>query len=165
MRALCSLSGDKLFRVLYYNKILRSRIGRIQAEFQSFRAFPPTLRTGRTALSPDLHRSAAAPAATNCRVRSCAIFELKAGRGNGACAAPEAWRVRAGGLALEAGVSRPVALLESCLVEIPVVIGWLRPVILLPLGMVAGLPPGQVEAILVHELEHIRRADYVVSLL
>ena len=62
-------------------------------------------------------------------------------------------------------ISRPVALLESCLAEVPVVIGYLRPVILMPVGLMAGLPAGQVESILLHELAHIRRHDYLVNLL
>jgi hypothetical protein len=61
-------------------------------------------------------------------------------------------------------VSRPVRLLESCLADVPVVIGHLRPVILMPVGLLAGLPVGQVEAILLHELAHIRRFDYLANL-
>ena len=45
------------------------------------------------------------------------------------------------------------------------VIGWLRPVILLPLAMLAGLTPGQLESILAHELAHVRRHDYLMNLL
>lgn len=62
-------------------------------------------------------------------------------------------------------MARPVVLLESCLAEVPVVIGYLRPVILMPVGLMAGLPVGQVEAILLHELAHIRRYDYLVNLM
>jgi GWxTD domain-containing protein len=83
----------------------------------------------------------------------------------GTVAAPESWRVRLKALARDAGIARPVALLESCLAEVPVAIGYLRPAILAPLGMLAGLPSEQVEAILLHELAHIRRADYLVNLL
>ena len=83
----------------------------------------------------------------------------------GTVAAPDDWRLRLASLARAAGIARPVALLESCLAEVPVVIGALRPAILTPLGMLAGLPSEQVEAILLHELAHIRRADYLVNLL
>ena len=58
-----------------------------------------------------------------------------------------------------------VTLLESCLAEVPVVIGYVRPVILMPVGLLAGLPAGQIESILLHELAHIRRHDYLVNLL
>jgi beta-lactamase regulating signal transducer with metallopeptidase domain len=62
-------------------------------------------------------------------------------------------------------VSRPVRLLESTLVRGPVVIGWLKPVILMPAGLATGLSADQVEAVLAHELAHIRRLDYLVNLL
>jgi GWxTD domain-containing protein len=78
---------------------------------------------------------------------------------------PMNWLARLPELARRAGVARGVVLLESCLAEVPMAIGWLRPAILFPVGMLAGLPPSHVEAILLHELAHIRRADYLVNLL
>lgn len=62
-------------------------------------------------------------------------------------------------------VSQPVRVLQSTLVEVPIVAGWLRPVILLPVSLVTGLPASQLEAILAHELAHIRRNDYLANLL
>jgi beta-lactamase regulating signal transducer with metallopeptidase domain/HEAT repeat protein len=62
-------------------------------------------------------------------------------------------------------ISRPVRLVKSVLVEVPAVVGWLRPVILLPAASLAGLTPAQLEAILAHELAHVRRHDYLVNLL
>ena len=62
------------------------------------------------------------------------------------------------------GVSRPVRLLKSALVEVPTVIGWFRPVILLPASTITGLSPLQLELILAHELAHLRRGDYWVNL-
>lgn len=61
-------------------------------------------------------------------------------------------------------ISRTVRLLESLVVEVPTVIGWLKPVILLPVASVNSLTVQQLEAILAHELAHIRRADYAVNL-
>ena len=75
------------------------------------------------------------------------------------------WQARLAALAARAGLRRPVALLESALVRVPLVVGHLRPVILLPLGTVAGLSPGYLEAILAHELAHVLRRDYLVNLL
>jgi beta-lactamase regulating signal transducer with metallopeptidase domain/uncharacterized protein involved in exopolysaccharide biosynthesis len=60
-------------------------------------------------------------------------------------------------------VSRPVQLLKSACVEVPTVIGWLRPVILLPASSLTGLTPSQLEAILAHELAHICRHDYLIN--
>lgn len=62
-------------------------------------------------------------------------------------------------------IGRAVRLFESSSVTVPTVIGWLKPVVLLPTSAVAGLSPDQLEAILAHELAHIRRHDYLVNLL
>jgi uncharacterized protein (TIGR03067 family) len=67
-------------------------------------------------------------------------------------------------LAARLKISRTVRLLESVMVEVPTVIGWLKPVILLPVASVNSLTVQQLEAILAHELAHIRRADYAVNL-
>ncbi len=61
------------------------------------------------------------------------------------------------------GVTRPVKLASSALVQVPIVVGWLRPVILIPVGCLMGLSAGQVEAVLAHELAHIRRHDYLAG--
>jgi GWxTD domain-containing protein len=53
---------------------------------------------------------------------------------------------------------------NSALVQVPTVIGWLRPAVLLPIGCLTGLSTIQIEAIFVHELAHIRRHDYLVSI-
>jgi TonB family protein len=63
------------------------------------------------------------------------------------------------------GIARAVRLMHSALVEVPTVIGWLRPVVLVPASCLIGLSTMQIEAILAHELAHIRRHDYLVSVL
>ncbi len=62
-------------------------------------------------------------------------------------------------------IKKVVTLLQSGYIKMPVVIGHLKPVILIPVGLLAGLPAEQVEAILLHELAHIRRNDYFVNFL
>ena len=62
-------------------------------------------------------------------------------------------------------VTQPVRLLQSILVEVPVVVGWLRPVILAPAAALTGLSPQALEAVMAHELAHVRRGDYLVNLL
>jgi beta-lactamase regulating signal transducer with metallopeptidase domain len=62
-------------------------------------------------------------------------------------------------------IAGPVRLLESARIEVPTVIGWIRPVILFPAATLAGLTPAQLEVVLAHELAHIRRLDYLVNLL
>jgi TonB family protein len=69
------------------------------------------------------------------------------------------------GLATRMGVARPVHALISSLAECPSVVGWIRPVILLPASALAGLTPEQLEAVLAHEMAHIRRHDYLVNVL
>ncbi|MEN6533433.1 MAG: GWxTD domain-containing protein [Bryobacteraceae bacterium] len=86
-------------------------------------------------------------------------------RHRGVCYAPDRWQQTLSRLSAQLRVSRPIRLLESCLTEAPVVLGHFRPVILMPVGLLAGLPVAQVEAILLHELAHIRRYDYLVNLL
>lgn len=61
-------------------------------------------------------------------------------------------------------VNRPVTLVKSMLVEVPMVIGWLRPMILMPASLLVNLSPDQLDAILAHELAHIRRHDYLMNL-
>lgn len=63
------------------------------------------------------------------------------------------------------GVSRPVRLVRSGLVRTPGVVGWIRPVLLMPAGALTGLSTGQLQAVLAHELAHIRRYDYLVNLI
>ncbi|HZI73051.1 MAG TPA: M56 family metallopeptidase, partial [Gemmatimonadales bacterium] len=62
-------------------------------------------------------------------------------------------------------VSLPVRLVVSSLVQAPAVVGWLRPVVLMPVGALTGLPLDHIEALLLHELAHIRRHDYLVNVL
>src|SRR5436190_9418936 len=67
-------------------------------------------------------------------------------------------------LAARLRVNRPVRLLQSALVHVPAVLGCVRPVILLPASALTGLTPLQLEALLAHELAHVRRYDYLVNL-
>jgi GWxTD domain-containing protein len=78
-------------------------------------------------------------------------------------AAPIELRAVLNDLSSRMGIVRRVGLLNSALVHAPTVIGWLRPAVLIPVGCLAGLSPIQIEAIFAHELAHIRRHDYLVS--
>jgi GWxTD domain-containing protein len=86
-------------------------------------------------------------------------------RRTGVCCAHALWQQRLATLGARVRLTRPVTLLESCLADVPVVIGYVRPVILMPVGLLAGLPTGQIDSILLHELAHICRYDYLVNLL
>ncbi len=79
--------------------------------------------------------------------------------------APPEWQETLVRLGTEIGVSGRVRLLVSALAQAPMVVGWLRPVVLVPVGALGGLPSGYMEALLLHELAHIRRRDYLVNML
>ncbi len=76
-----------------------------------------------------------------------------------------AWLERIAAVAQRLHCRSAVRLLASVRVEVPTVIGWLKPVLIVPTAFLASLPVNQVEAILAHELAHIRRHDYLVNLL
>ena len=67
-------------------------------------------------------------------------------------------------IAAHLGISKKVQLVVSSLVSSPVTVGYLKPMILLPIAAMNQLSTAQVEAILLHELSHIRRYDYLVNL-
>ena len=77
----------------------------------------------------------------------------------------DVWHDKLASLRTNLGVKRSVRILQSAWVQTPVVIGWFRPVILMPIGLLTGLSVEQIEAILAHELAHIRRYDYLANLL
>lgn len=63
------------------------------------------------------------------------------------------------------GIRQAVRVMQSAVVQVPVVVGYLRPVILLPGSLATSLPCDQLEAILAHELVHVMRHDFVLNLL
>ncbi|MDB5280056.1 MAG: peptidase BlaR1 [Ferruginibacter sp.] len=75
------------------------------------------------------------------------------------------WNERIAALSMQLQIQRRVQILQSAIVKIPSVIGYFKPVILFPAGMLASLPPEEIEAVLLHELAHIRRKDFLVNLL
>jgi uncharacterized protein (TIGR03435 family) len=79
--------------------------------------------------------------------------------------APPEWQESLKKLSARIGLTRRVQLLVSALVQVPTVVGWLRPVVLVPVGALCGLPPEHLEVLLLHELAHIRRHDYLVNIL
>jgi bla regulator protein BlaR1 len=78
--------------------------------------------------------------------------------------AAEHWQHKLRQLSRKINIRSEVLLLESEMVSVPAVIGFFKPVILVPIGFLTSLPYGQVEAILLHELAHIRRQDFLVNL-
>lgn len=75
------------------------------------------------------------------------------------------WTHRLAALKQRMGVRAAVALRESSRLAAPLLVGWLRPTILLPIGLALRLPPAHLEAVLAHELAHVRRFDAWINAL
>ena len=75
------------------------------------------------------------------------------------------WQGRFDELAVRVGLRAPVPLRVSEAIDSPVAAGWWRPVVLVPAALLASMPVELLEALLAHELAHVRRRDYLVNLL
>ena len=78
---------------------------------------------------------------------------------------PANWQRVADSLHRLFGIRVVVRVLESGNASVPMVLGWLKPVILVPSSAILGLSQQQLEMLLAHEFAHIRRMDYLVNLL
>lgn len=67
-------------------------------------------------------------------------------------------------LARRFGFLRRIRVLVSPRIDTPMLIGWLKPIVLLPTAVALGFPQKQLELILAHELGHLRRYDHLVNL-
>ena len=75
------------------------------------------------------------------------------------------WQKKINELSDRLGIKKRIVLLESEIVKVPMMTGLWKPVILFPISLLSQLPPEEVEAILLHELAHIKRKDYFINLL
>ena len=75
------------------------------------------------------------------------------------------WRMFITRIAGQMSIKKKVNIWVSELVSSPVTIGFLKPVILVPLAAINHLTPPQLEAVLLHELSHIKRSDYFINLI
>ncbi|RYY40574.1 MAG: hypothetical protein EOO08_05440 [Chitinophagaceae bacterium] len=89
---------------------------------------------------------------------------LTAIRNRGLGKAPVKVRMFVDKIAAHIGIRKPVRVHLSHLVTSPMTIGYLKPIILVPVAALNNLSPAQLEAVLLHELSHIRRYDYLVNL-
>lgn len=80
-----------------------------------------------------------------------------------ATALPDAWAHRIRAWARELGIERRVEVGASDRIDSAMVIGWWRPLVLLPASWVGALPPHVVEAVILHELWHVRRHDVLLG--
>lgn len=75
------------------------------------------------------------------------------------------WQTRLNELARRMGIFRTIRLGISDQIASPVTAGWWRPIVIVPAALLTGMPPDLLEALLAHELGHIKRFDYLVNLL
>ncbi|MBI5857379.1 MAG: M56 family metallopeptidase [Sphingobacteriales bacterium] len=75
------------------------------------------------------------------------------------------WKVFVQKVAAQMDIRKKVKIWASEFVTSPVTVGFLKPVILVPLAAISQLTPQQMEAVLLHELSHIRRYDYLLNLI
>ena len=75
------------------------------------------------------------------------------------------WRMFVQKVAAQMGITKPVHVWMSAFVTSPVIIGYIKPIILLPVAAVNNLSVQQIEAVLLHELSHIKRSDFLINLI
>jgi bla regulator protein BlaR1 len=75
------------------------------------------------------------------------------------------WQARIGRMADQFAISRTVQLRIVDQLASPITAGWWKPVILMPASLMSGMPPDLLEALLAHEMGHIKRHDYVINLI
>ncbi len=78
---------------------------------------------------------------------------------------PDEWSQKIVQLRALAGIGSHISVYLSAKVDIPMVVGFIKPVILLPVAMLSSLTTDQVEVIILHELYHIRRKDHFINAL
>lgn len=78
---------------------------------------------------------------------------------------PQKWKEIFAGLVRKMGIVLPIELRVSLIANVPCVIGHIKPVVLLPIKLLLGMNQQQIEAIILHELAHIRRRDYLLGII
>nr|WP_121273788.1 M56 family metallopeptidase [Pedobacter schmidteae] len=78
---------------------------------------------------------------------------------------PAEWKASFNELVLQLNLRQAINFHLSDKINVPLVIGFFKPVVLFPVALVSQLDMDQVEAILIHELSHIRRNDYLLNLI
>ncbi len=74
------------------------------------------------------------------------------------------WRLFVKEISVQLGIKREVKIYLSETVQTPLTIGFLKPFILIPLASINQLTTDQMEAVILHELAHIKRFDYIFNL-
>ena len=96
---------------------------------------------------------------------ACGLCWVRRLRTGPACGDAQRWEVCVDRLAWRFDIRRQVAVRLIGEGDSPLSVGWWKPMVLLPAGIVAHMPAALLEALIAHELAHIRRHDYLVNLL
>ncbi|MEQ9287503.1 MAG: M56 family metallopeptidase [Cyclobacteriaceae bacterium] len=86
-------------------------------------------------------------------------------RNTGLTHVPDEWQFKLEELSLSLGLNKLPSFHESSLVTSPIAFGYIKPMILFPLGMLTSMPVQHLDAMLVHELIHVKNSDYLTNLL
>ena len=96
---------------------------------------------------------------------ACGLWWVRRLRTSPLCGDAQHWEVCVDRLAYRFGIRRRVTVRLIADGDSPLSIGWWKPMVLLPAAIAARMPAPLLEALLAHELAHIRRHDYLVNLL
>lgn len=62
-------------------------------------------------------------------------------------------------------INKSVEFLQSAMIKVPMLLGYFKPVVLLPVSLMTGLAPNEIEAVIAHELAHLKRHDYLLNII
>ena len=79
--------------------------------------------------------------------------------------APEKWQSRMREIAGKMGLKKKINFVVTNNIEVPTLIGWVKPIVLMPLSVLSQMPLSEVDSIIAHELAHVKRHDYLVNLM
>ena len=98
-------------------------------------------------------------------IRSLSLFRYQVVMKKSGAPVPGSWEEKFDQLKISLGIKRSVKLMESGIITVPALVGYIKPVILVPAGMLSNLSVSQVETILMHELYHLRRFDAIANMI
>ena len=98
-------------------------------------------------------------------IRSMGLFRYQIRMKKAGSPVPSSWKERFIKLKISMGIKRSVELMESGIITAPALVGFFKPVVLVPVGILSNLSINQVETILMHELFHLRRFDAFANMI
>lgn len=78
---------------------------------------------------------------------------------------PVDWRLFVKNTAQQLGIKREISIFLSEKISTPLTVGFLKPLILVPIASINHLTVSQLEAVILHEMAHIKRYDYLVNIM